>query len=211
MLTVGSFRQRRHWRPQLPLSPTGASLALAIFWQASEALEHACPPDLVVVNYERNGTRDFQHFCRSIVGEATLWSLDSCKRAIRSAGDDHRHKHKSTQMMCGPLVIPPTPVPVLTSVSVPPPMLVKAPPTSVPMHQLHRQFEQWRINLRAISWLVQVCILEKAGIVITLYFAYPMMFPSPHYATTFYPVLNYGYAPMFYGPPGIVCKHHHKV
>jgi hypothetical protein len=63
------------------------------------------------------------------------------------------------------LVTPPTLVPVLICFSSTS-NTSKVPPTSVlcrHMHQLHCQFEQWRINLslRAVSLLVQVCILEK--------------------------------------------------
>lgn len=103
------------------------------------------------------------------------------------------------------------PVPVLTSVSVPPtvpvvppPMPVTASPAPVltnasapPVPAMAHQPEEYESagsssNTREAGTMMPQ-VMHPYG--------YPVMFPPPHYAPAFYPVPYYGYAPMFYGPP----------
>ncbi|KAM0919423.1 hypothetical protein ACQ4PT_008318 [Festuca glaucescens] len=107
-------------------------------------------------------------------------------------------------------VIPPTPVPVLTSVSVPPPVAVMAPPASMPVltyASAPPPVPAMAHHPEGSQWVGSSSNTGEAGMVMPQVispYGYPMMFPPPHYAQAFYPVPYYGYAPMFYGPPGIM-------
>lgn len=103
-------------------------------------------------------------------------------------------------------VTSPAPAPVLTSVSVPPPVPVMAPTAPVPVlyasapppvlamaHQPEGDESVGSSSTAAEAGIVMPQVMPP--------YAYPMMFPAPHYAPAFYPVPYYGYAPMFYGPP----------
>lgn len=106
-------------------------------------------------------------------------------------------------------VTPPAPMPVITSVSVPPPVPVMAPPAPVPMltyasapspvlamaHQPQGNESAGSSSIAGEAGMVMPQVMPPYG------YPPPMMIPAPHYVQAVFPYPYYGYAPMFYGPP----------
>lgn len=105
-------------------------------------------------------------------------------------------------------VTPPAPMPMITSVSVPPPVPVMAPPAPVPMltyasapspvlamaHQPQGNESAGSSSIAGEAGMVMPQVMPPYGYP-------PMMIPAPHYVQAVFPFPYYGYAPMFYGPP----------
>ncbi|KAI4963570.1 hypothetical protein ZWY2020_011356 [Hordeum vulgare] len=105
-------------------------------------------------------------------------------------------------------VTPPAPMPVITSVSVRPPMPGMAPPAPVPMltyasapspvlamtHQPQGNESVGSSSTAGEAGMVMPQVMPS--------YAYPpMMIPAPHYVQAVFPFPYYSYAPVFYGPP----------
>lgn len=124
----------------------------------------------------------------------------------RSSSQEVEEYEDDLQPVTAPGALP-APVPVLTSVSVPPPVAVMAPPAPVPVMSYASgpaPVPAMAHHPEGSQWVVSSSNTGEAGIVMPQVispYGYPMIFPHSHYAQAFYPVPYYGYAPMFYRPP----------
>ncbi|KAM3211207.1 hypothetical protein ACQJBY_064794 [Aegilops geniculata] len=126
----------------------------------------------------------------------------------RSSSQDVEEFVDDLRPVTAPVTLP-APMPVITSVSVPPPVPVMAPPAPVPMltyasapspvlamaHQPQGNESAGSSSIAGEAGMVMPQVMPPYG------YPPPMMIPAPHYVQAVFPYPYYGYAPMFYGPP----------
>uniref|UniRef100_A0ACD6AIV2 Uncharacterized protein n=1 Tax=Avena sativa TaxID=4498 RepID=A0ACD6AIV2_AVESA len=147
---------------------------------------------------------------RSLSQEIPLSRSSSQEIALsRSSSQEVEEYVDDLQPVTAP-VAPPAPVPALTSASEPLPLAVMAPPAPVPVPTYASAPAPVPIMAHhpdGSQWVCSSSNTGEAGMVMPQVippYGYPMIFPPPQYAQAYYPVPYYGYAPMFYQPPGMM-------